>query len=80
MNAEPAVTHARPQTPPTAQSAKEREDAETPSAADNFHQQPQAQPSSPLQPKKKKSRPTATYAGGSASNISHGMLANYALL
>ena len=75
-DAEPSVTHATPQTPPTAQLAWEMEDAETPLAADNLHQQPQPQPSSPLQLKKKKARPTVPFAGASAFNVSYiGMLA-----
>lgn len=65
-HAQPAARHAEPQAPPSTQGAWEGVDQEQQSA-DPPHQQPQAQPSSPRQPRKMKSKPTVPFAGKAAS-------------
>ncbi|KAL3144975.1 hypothetical protein ABBQ32_003479 [Trebouxia sp. C0010 RCD-2024] len=60
-HAQPAARHAEPQAPPSTQGAWEGVDQEQQSA-DPPHQQPQAQPSSPRQPRKMKSKPTVPFA------------------
>lgn len=68
-DAQPAAGHAQPPAPPITQAAWQGADAEQKqeSAADLPHQQPQAQPSTPSQLKKKKSKPTVPFAGEAAS-------------
>ncbi|KAL3145365.1 hypothetical protein ABBQ38_001619 [Trebouxia sp. C0009 RCD-2024] len=62
-DAQPAAGHAQPLAPPSTQAAWEGADADQEQqSADPNHQQPRAQPSSPPQPKRMKSKPTVPFA------------------